>query len=259
MEKGLISIITPAYNSEKFIEETYQSIKHQTYKNWEWLVIDDNSSDKTFEILKRLSKEDLRIKIYKNTTNLRAASSRNKGLDNSSGQYITFIDSDDLWSDFFLEEQLKFLKTNKAQVVFSSYDRVSEDLNTSYGAYIVPLRIEVKDLLKTNYMSCLTTLYKVDFLKEMRFRKGLKMHEDYVMWLNFLEKVKIAYGNPKILAKYRIREESVSRKKIENLKYMFFIYREIQKYNFFKTFTCLFNYIYYGIKKNKGIKYSKRK
>lgn len=255
MSKGLVSIITPAYNSEKYIEETYESIKHQTYKNWEWLVIDDNSTDKTFEILKNLSKKDLRIKVHRNATNLRAASSRNKGLDSSSGEYITFIDSDDLWNENFLDEQLEFLEKNKAQVVFSSYDRVSEDLNKSYGAFIVPSKILLKDLLKTNYMSCLTTLYRVDFLKEMRFREELKMHEDYVMWLDFLEKVKKAYGNPKILARYRIREKSVSRKKVENLKYMFFVYKKIKKYNSFKTFFYILNYIYYGIKKNKSIKY----
>lgn len=253
MIEGLVSIITPAYNSEKYIEETYRSIKNQTYENWEWLVIDDCSKDNTFEILKKLSEEDLRIKVYKNDTNLRAAGSRNRGLDNYSGEFITFIDSDDLWNGNFLEEQLKFMNLNNSEVVFSSYERVSENLVDSYGSYVVPSRIELKDLLKTNHMSCLTTVYRAEKLGDLRFRNGLKMHEDYVMWLDFLERVKIACGNKSIMAKYRIREGSTSRNKIENLKYMFSIYRNIKKYSFFKTFIYMINYIYYGLKKNRQL------
>ncbi|WP_432205349.1 glycosyltransferase family 2 protein (plasmid) [Cetobacterium somerae] len=253
MEKGLVSIVTPIYNSEKYIEETYESIKSQTYKNWEWIVIDDCSKDSSLKLLKNISENDERVKLFVNEINLKAAKTRNKGLDKSNGEFICFIDSDDLWERNFLDEQINFIFKTKAEVVFSSYERVSENLEKSYGVYRVPSKITLKDLLKTNYMSCLTTLYRKDTLGEFRFNGDLKMHEDYVMWMNFLDKCKFAYGNNKKLAKYRIREGSVSRNKIKNLKYMFHIFFKVKQFNILKTFICLLNYIYYGLKKNKEI------
>lgn len=250
MEKGLVSIITPAYNSEKFIEKTYESIKNQTYKNWEWLVIDDNSIDGTFEILKRLSKEDSRIRIYRNTTNLKAASSRNKGLDSSSGEYITFIDSDDLWNYKFLEKQMKKMKELSQNLVFSSYSRIDEDNLKNYGDYVVPLKVTLNDLLKTNYMSCLTVLYKKEKFKEIKFNENLKMHEDYVMWLEILKKEKEVYTNQEVLATYRIRKKSVSSNKLDNLKYMLYIFLFVEKLGIFRTIYYIIFYIYFGLKKH---------
>lgn len=250
MKKNLVSIITPMYNSEKFIKETYESIKNQTYSNWEWIVIDDNSIDNSYNLVLEFKKDDSRIKIIKNNKNLMAAKSRNKGLDLSIGEYITFIDSDDLWNKYFLEKQLRLLKKKKIDIVFSSYRRVSEDLVDNYGDYIVPDKVSYKDLLKTNYFSCLTVLYKANKFKNNRFNENLKKHEDYVMWLDLLEDGTIAYSNKEVLATYRIREKSVSRNKFKNLLYMYFIIRKIKEKSFSKTIYIMLNYIFYGIRKN---------
>lgn len=250
---NLVSIVTPSYNSEKYILETYNSIKNQTYRNWEWIIIDDCSSDRTVEIIKKEILKDNHVKLIINEKNIKAAASRNKGIEISKGDYITFIDSDDLWGNIFLEKQLNLLNKEKAHVVFSSYRRVSEDLKTNLGDYIVPEKITYKDLLKTNYMSCLTTVYKKNRFSSLRFNESLKMHEDYVMWLNLLEKEKIAYANKKVLAFYRIRENSTSRNKLKNLFYMYFVLRKIKKFSKYKSINILLNYIYYGIKKNKEI------
>lgn len=253
MKKGLVSIITPMYNSEKYILETYESIKNQSYTNWEWIVIDDCSNDKSYEIVLQLKKEDSRIQLLKNRFNLKAAGSRNRGLDLANGEYITFIDSDDIWFNNFLEEQIKLLNKKKCSIVFSSYKRKSENLSQDFGDYIVPEIVTYKNLLKTNYLSCLTVLYKKSTYKNKRFIEGLKMHEDYVFWLELLENNIIAKGNKKILAVYRIRKSSSSRNKIKNLLYMFYIFHNIRKEKILKTCYYLVNYIYYGLKKNKKI------
>ena len=247
---NLVSIITPVYNSEKYIFDTYNSIKNQSYKEWEWIVIDDNSKDQSYEKILKLAENDSRIKVIKNEINLRAAGSRNKGLDFAKGEYITFIDSDDLWNFDFLEKQINLIEEKKCNVVFASYQRKSEDLKEFLGNYIVPLKVAYKDLLKTNYMSCLTVVYKREPFIELRFEKNLKMHEDYVMWLNLL-KENMAYSNQEVLATYRIRKGSVSRNKFKNLIYMYFIFRKVIKLNIVSTFYYLCNYIYYGLKKNK--------
>ncbi|WP_349763513.1 glycosyltransferase family 2 protein [Fusobacterium sp. SYSU M8D902] len=252
IQKELVSIITPMYNSEKYILETYNSIKNQTYTKWEWIIIDDNSSDNSYKKILNLSKSDTRIKIIQNLQNLKAAKTRNKGLNIATGEYITFIDSDDLWKDNFLERQLKLIKEKKCNVVYASYQKKNEDLTEVLGEYIVPKRVNYKELLKTNYMSCLTVLYKTEEFKQLRFNENLKMHEDYVMWLELL-KENIAYANQDILATYRIRKGSVSRNKLKNLLYMYFIFRKIINLSMVDTFFYLGNYIYYGLKKNKKI------
>lgn len=250
MKKGLVSIITPIFNSEKFIKETYKSILNQTYSSWEWIVIDDNSSDKSLDIVKELSKNDFRIILIKNQENLKAAKSRNKGLNIAKGEYITFIDSDDLWDKFFLEKQLQKMKEFEQNIIFSSYRRVDEEGKESYGEYIVPLKITINDLLKTNHMSCLTVVYKKFFFEELRFNEELKMHEDYVMWLEILKSEKIIYTNQEVLATYRIRKKSVSSNKFKNLKYLIYIYIKVYKFSVFKILYLIICYIYFGIKKH---------
>ncbi|WP_426710490.1 glycosyltransferase family 2 protein [Cetobacterium sp. SF1] len=249
----LISIITPMYNSEKYILETYLSIKNQTYNNWEWIVINDCSKDNSYKIVKELEMYDSRIKILDNKFNLLAAKSRNKGLRIATGKYITFLDSDDLWKKNFLEMQLKLLKEKKCSVVFSSYKRISEDLKINYGNYIVPEVITYEDLLKTNYMSCLTVMFEKNKFKTIFFNENLKMHEDYIFWLELLEVEKKAYANKEVLALYRIRNGSVSRNKFKNLYYMYIALKKLKKFSQFKIYGILYHYIYYGLKKNKEI------
>ena len=250
MRQELISIITPMYNSEKFIVETYKSIESQTYSNWEWIVIDDNSSDESVNIIIELMKKDLRIKLIKNSKNLLAAKSRNKGIDSANGVYITFIDSDDLWDKNFLEKQVYKLKEKKQNIIFSSYRRISEDGNKSYGNYIVPSKVCFEDLLKTNYMSCLTVIYKKNKFQNIRFNEKLKMHEDYMMWLELLRLEKEIYTNQEILATYRIRKKSTSSNKLKNLVYMFYLFNKINKISILKTIYFLSYYVYFGLKKH---------
>lgn len=108
-EKTLISIITPCYNSEKYIAETIESVISQVYKNWEMLIVDDCSTDKSLEIASFYAKKESRIKIFKNSKNQGACYSRNFAIKMAQGEYIAFIDSDDLWNSdklnvpFFLQ------------------------------------------------------------------------------------------------------------------------------------------------------------
>ncbi|MGL4308732.1 MAG: glycosyltransferase family 2 protein [Cetobacterium sp.] len=255
----LISIITPMYNSEKYILETYLSIKNQTYNNWEWIVINDCSKDNSYKIVKELEMHDNRIKVLDNKLNLLAAKSRNKGLRIATGKYITFLDSDDLWKKNFLEMQLKLLKEKKCSVVFSSYKRISEDLKMNYGNYIVPEVITYEDLLKTNYMSCLTVMFEKNKFKTIFFNENLKMHEDYIFWLELLEIEKKAYANKEVLALYRIRDGSVSRNKLKNIFYMYNALTQLNKYNKIRIIKIMSCYIYFGIKKNKSLIFYKNK
>lgn len=94
--KPLVSIITPMFNSENFISETINSIINQTYTNWELLLIDDCSNDKTIEITNPFIVKNDNIKFFKNETSQGAAISRNKGIEAAKGDYIAFLDADDI-------------------------------------------------------------------------------------------------------------------------------------------------------------------
>ena len=108
----LVSIITPTFNCEKFIAETILSVQAQTYQDWELLIVDDCSTDKTVEIISSFQEKDSRIKYFYNTTNKGSAISRNIALQNAKGKWIAFLDSDDLWHPEKLEKQIEFMKKN---------------------------------------------------------------------------------------------------------------------------------------------------
>ncbi|HCB3326232.1 TPA: glycosyltransferase family 2 protein, partial [Escherichia coli] len=109
---NFVSIITATYNSEKYILELYESIKKQKHENWEWIVTDDFSTDKTFDILKSIASKDKRVKIFQNHINSGAALSRNNSMKNAAGEFIAFIDSDDLWFPDKLSKQIQFMNEN---------------------------------------------------------------------------------------------------------------------------------------------------
>ena len=127
MQEGLVSIVTPVYNAERFIKETIDSVIAQTYKNWEMILVDDCSSDSSAEIIDEYVKSDSRIKYMKNAENSGAAVSRNAGIEAAEGQYIAFVDSDDVWESEKLEKQLEFMKENGYGFTFTSYRYVMED------------------------------------------------------------------------------------------------------------------------------------
>ena len=123
----LVSIITPLYNCEKYIEETILSVINQTYKNWEMIIVDDCSKDKGVEIVEKYQRLDSRIKLYKNEINLGGAGTRNKCIEKAKGKYIAFLDSDDLWKKEKLEKQISFMEKNNYLFSYTKYERISED------------------------------------------------------------------------------------------------------------------------------------
>lgn len=120
-EEALVSVIMPAYNAEKYIEEAISSVVSQTYKNWELLILDDCSSDRTGEIAELFEKADPRIHLFRNSQNLGAARTRNRGLDLARGEWIALLDCDDVWHEEKLEKQLVIAGHSGADIIYCSY------------------------------------------------------------------------------------------------------------------------------------------
>lgn len=236
----LISIITPCFNGSKFIESTYDSVKAQTYSYWEWIIVDDCSSDDSFLLLSKIAEQDNRVKVYKLDKNSGSAAARNFGLEKCSGDYITFLDIDDLLSPEYLFEQKKILD-EKGGVVISGYKVVLD--NGKSTDYFPPKLVNYKSMLKSDTMSCLTTMMEASLVGDSRFATDLNSVEDYPFMLEVIKKVESANINNKILATYRRNSLSKTKHKTRLIKNFYVVYRRYCKFNPIKSFIYVIRYI----------------
>lgn len=246
MEMGLVSIITPCYNSEKFIAETYQSIRNQIYTNWEWIIVDDASIDKSVEIIKSFN--DDRVKLLEQKVNKGASEARNKGLNLANGRFITFIDSDDLWLPNFLEKTINYLANTKEELVYTSYKRVDEDLQPLLTDFIAIDYIDRNRILYNCPIPMLTSVYDTERIGKITFPE-VELREDHAMWIDLLQKVRYARAIKETLAIYRIRNNSVSRNKLKIALKQYEVYRKYLKMNFLKSSYYTFFWALNGMKK----------
>lgn len=249
MKKNLVSIITPMYNSEKYIGITIESALNQTYKDWEMIIVDDCSSDNSPKIVKEYAKNDERIKYIKTDSNKGVSNARNIALKMANGQFISFLDSDDIWDEDKLKKQVDFMKKNKCTISFTAYELIDENNEKLNKIINVPKIVDYNTLLKGNILGCLTVMIdksKLDFEIKM---SGVR-HEDYVLWLSILKKGHIAYGINEVLAEYRKSITSLSGNKIKSAIWTWKIYRNIEQIPLYK---CIYYFIHYGIN---GIKKS---
>jgi len=248
-KNNLVSIITPSYKSVKFIKETIDSVLVQTYTNWEMIVVDDCSPDDSNELIENYILKDSRIKFIKLEKNSGPAVARNRAIEEAVGRYIAFLDADDLWMPQKLEKQISFMNEQKCALSYTSYYVISED-NEELGLFTTKEQINYSDLLKTNSIGCLTAIYDTDILGKVLMPNIIKK-QDYALWLKILKQIDYAKGIVEPLAYYRIVENSVSSNKMVGIKYIWEIFREVEKLNIFKSMYYFSYYVYYGMKKYK--------
>jgi teichuronic acid biosynthesis glycosyltransferase TuaG len=244
----LISIITATYNSARTVEKTYESIKAQSYAEWEWLVTDDCSIDNTLEILKALSQKDSRVKVYHNSINSGAAVSRNNSLSNVRGDYIAFIDSDDLWQPNKLEKQCGFMGSN-VDFSFTGYGLINEE-GDALGQTVDTHQagaFSYEDMLKKKAtLGCSTVMLRRNSFKDISMPL-LRTGQDYATWLKLLKTGKYAHLLNDVLTLYRIMPNSISRNKFKKAKRQWQIYREVEELSFIKSSVCFCFYAWRAV------------
>lgn len=238
MKDGLVSIIMPAYNSEKYIGETIESVLAQTYQNWELLIVDDCSTDRTPNIVRSYLAKDSRVKYYRLSQNLGAAAARNKAMYEATGEYMAFLDSDDLWYKEKLQKQTDFMNQEKINFSYTSYERIEECSNKLPQRVICPKQTSYEKLLLGNTIGNSTAMYSVKSLGKFNIPL-IRKRNDYALWLRILKKEKYAVGISDVLMKYRVRSDSLSSNKIELLKYNWQLYRNIEELNMLKSLFYL--------------------
>ena len=182
----MISIVTPSYNSSKFISETIESAISQTYQSWEMIIVDDCSTDGSQEIIKEYCKNDSRIKLFALEDNSGAAVARNRAINEANGEYIAFLDSDDLWTHDKLEKQLAFMQKNNYAFTYTFYKKIDEKGMSLNKNVTPPISIDYNGLLKNNVIGCLTVMYSVDVLGKI-YMPLIRKRQDYATWLKILK------------------------------------------------------------------------
>lgn len=226
----MVSVIMPAYNSASFISESIESVQQQTYTNWELLVIDDASLDRTSEIVEEFRASDERIKLHVLPTNQGAGFARNIGIKAATGDFISFLDADDLWKPQKLEKQLKIMQEEDMQVCFSSYELMEED-GQSMRKQVKALEfLSFDKLKKANYIGNLTGIYNSAKLGKV-YCPLIRKRQDWGLWLLAVQQAGGARGIKEPLAIYRERKGSISRNKMEMLQYNYRVYRKVLKYS----------------------------
>ena len=209
-----VSIITPCHNSESTIRDTIESVLAQTFQDWEMIVVDDASSDASAAIVREYAARDPRIRCFATERPSGSpALPRNIGIDNASGEYIAFLDSDDLWLPEKLERQLEFVEETKAPVAYSFYEKISYDGVRSGREVRTRMRTTYSKLLTSNSIPCLTSIVRRDVIGETRFKQISQ--EDFCFWLDILRKGHTALNQGEVLALYREARTSRSANKFD--------------------------------------------
>ena len=244
----MISIIIPYCNKKNYIEQTIASILDQTFKDFEILIIYDDEKKRDLNFLENLIKIDNRIKLIINEKNLGAGESRNKGIKLSSGEFIAFIDSDDLWEKNKLEIQYKYLIQNKLKICHTEYKIIDKD-NKEIGYRKSKKKLVFKDLLKSCDIGLSTVLLKKELINDEVCFANTKTKEDYVLWLKLAKLgIEIEIINQS-LSKWRKLNNSLSSSVSQKLYDGFLVYYKYMRFNVIKSIFCLIRLSIYSIQR----------
>lgn len=245
----MVSIITPCYNAEKYIAKTIDSVINQTYADWEMLICDDCSTDNSCKIVEYYSKLDNRIKLFKTDSNTGTpAEPRNIAIKKSRGEYIAFLDADDIWLPEKLECQLKFMNTHNYDFVYSNYEKINSEGSRNNRIITVAKMANYHTILKSCDIPFLTALLKKNIISNFSFIS--KPKEDYIFWLQLLKATNItAYNTNNVLALYRESENSRSSNKLQMIKNQWDILRGIEGLSYLQTTYYTLVYLFKGFLK----------
>jgi teichuronic acid biosynthesis glycosyltransferase TuaG len=259
-----VSVLMPAYNASKYISQAIDSVRAQTYHDWELIVVDDVSSDCTCQIVQGYVDKDHRVSLIRLKENRGPAAARNVGLRSSAGRYIAFLDADDMWINNKLEVQISLLMKSDASFTFSSY-YILTDGNVWGRKYTIPDLVNYEVMLKGSAIGCLTVMYDIERLGPLLFdenpliernflllKKGERLkHEDYRLWLSLFKSIDPTQIAPVLspLAIYRVSKSSYSSSKPYTSLHQLYTYKVSCNMGWFRSIYYYVHYALRGINK----------
>lgn len=245
----LVSIITPSYNTAKYIGRTIESVQAQTCQNWEMIIVDDCSTDNTDDVVAGYM-SDKRIKYIKNEKNSGAAVSRNRALKEAKGKWIAFLDSDDLWKSEKLEQQIGFMEKNGYHFSYTNYEEIDEQ-DQPLGVKVTgPNKVSKRGMYNYCYPGCLTVMYDAEYIGLVQI-KDIKKNNDYAMWLEVCRKAD-CWLLDVYLGEYRKRSGSISRHGIKTMiGWHYKLWREAEGKNAVASFWYTGRNLLFGFMKKR--------
>lgn len=247
-ENGLVSIITPVYNKERYLAQTIDSIRAQTFENWELLLIDDCSTDRSAEIIETYRQKDPRIRYEKLAQNGGAAVARNEALARAKGRFVAFLDADDLWKPEKLKKQLVFMHDKGTGFTYTAIEMIDENGAPRRGKRPVCPKVDYRYLLSNTVIACSSVVIDRERIGDFRMplvRKG----QDFATWLSILRKGHVACGLDEALVRYRVAPGSVSSNKWGALARTWRIYRQQEHLPLLPACWYFSLYTFHAVKK----------
>lgn len=247
-DDGLVSIITPVYNKERYIAQTIDSVQAQTFGDWELLLTDDCSTDRSAAIIAEYGERDARLRYTCLPRNGGAAAARNEALARAKGRYVAFLDADDLWQPEKLEKQLALMRDKGYGFTYTAIEMIDENGAPRTGKRPVPVRVDYRYLLANTVIACSSVVIDRAVIGDFRMppvRKG----QDFATWLSILRKGHRAYGIDEALVRYRVAPGSISSNKWAALARTWRIYRQQEQLSLFSAAWYFGWYTFHAVKK----------
>lgn len=255
--KPLVSIVMPAFNSERHVAEAIASVQAQTIDSWELIVVDDCSTDRTREVVERLSKDDSRIRLICQSENAGAAAARNVALNNSCGRYVSYLDADDLWLPVKLEKQIACMDQQGAGFSCASYEVVDEEGNPLGRSVYMPQKSDYWGFLTNNYLQTVGIMADLELVdKNLLVMPDMRRRQDAATWLQVLAAGHECIGIDEVLCQYRRTSGSLSSKKWKAVRGTWYFYRQVATLPLYKAAYCFVRYAFLAVWKRT---YSKKR
>jgi glycosyltransferase involved in cell wall biosynthesis len=217
MHAPLVSIIIPTYNSASYVVECLESVLSQTFTEFEVIIIDDHSEDDTVEVVKRF--DDPRIRLIELSKNVGPAGSRNAGIEEASGRFMAFLDSDDRWHPRKLEIQLREMIEGSYDFTYTLYDIIDQEGRPYAMSGKLPGIATYADLLPHCFIRTSSIIYDTHATGEKILCPDIRKRQDFGLFLAILKHISSAHLIDAVLCSYRVRENSVSSNKLLNIGY----------------------------------------
>ena len=247
MSDPLLTVIMPAYNADRFIAESIESVIAQTVEAWELIIVDDASTDGTLDIVAGYGRRDPRIRMISQDTNRGQAHARNIALDHARGELMAFLDSDDIWFPEKTAKQVAAMSYHGADLSYTSYIRRRHGAphgTTATATVTVPARVSYRAMLRCNLIGCSTAMVRRSTCGKFRMPR-LQVAEDHAYWLALLRDGTCrTVGITEPLVEYRVRDDSLSANKLISARYAWKLRREVEGFGFAKSVWLFAGYAY---------------
>ena len=243
----LVSVITPVFNAVEFLPEALRSVHSQTLSDWDHILIDDGSTDGSFELIEEAAAADSRLHLLRTKGRIGPAKARNQGLECALGKYAAFLDADDLWLPQKLQHCTAWMNFNNYNFIFHDYRHISRDGKKTGAVIAGPDRLDLQSLHTCRGAGCLTVVLDLEQLPDFRFPTDHDdLNEDFVAWLRLVRKGHLAYRLPEDLGRYRLSETSRNGNRIASAVACWRIYRNESKLPFCRALNWWTQYAWHA-------------